>query len=140
MAAPPRRDRHERALRAAALAYPEARESFPWDRHRAIKVRGKVFAITTSDDDGLSLTVKLPWSAEGALLLFPFCEPAGYGLGRAGWVTASFAPGRKPPLDVLRSWIDESYRAVAPKRVVAGLPAAGASGRTRVRGVVRRRA
>jgi predicted DNA-binding protein (MmcQ/YjbR family) len=130
MAAPPLRDRHELALRAAALAYPETHEGFPWDRHRAVKVRRKVFLITTRDAEGLSVSVKLPWSAEGALQ-FPFCEPTGYGLGRAGWVTASFAPGKKPPLEVLRSWIDESYRAVAPKRVVAALGAAAPAGRQR---------
>lgn len=120
MAAPPLRNPHELALRKIALAYPETHEGFPWDRHRALKVRRKVFVITTCDDEGLSVTVKLPWSAEGALQ-FPFCEPTGYGLGRAGWITASFAPRRKPPLDVLRSWIDESYRAVAPKKLVAAL-------------------
>ena len=129
MAAPPLRNRHELALRAVALAYPEAHEDFPWDRHRAVKVRRKVFVITTYDETGLSVSVQLPWSAEGALQ-FPLCEPTGYGLGRAGWVTASFGPRKKPPLEVLRSWIDESYRAVAPKRVVAALaPSAPARAR-----------
>jgi predicted DNA-binding protein (MmcQ/YjbR family) len=135
MATPPLRNPDELALRAAALTYPETHEDFPWDRHRALKVRRKVFVITTYDEDGLSVSLKLPWSAEGALQ-FPFCEPTGYGLGRAGWVTASFGPRRKPPLDVLRSWIDESYRAVAPKRLVATLtpaPPAGAPRRVRAR-------
>jgi hypothetical protein len=64
--------------------------------------------------------VKLPASAEGALQ-FPFCEPTHYGLGRSGWVTATFGPRDSVPLDVLESWIDESYRAVAPKKLVAQL-------------------
>jgi predicted DNA-binding protein (MmcQ/YjbR family) len=113
------RNPHEAALRAAALAYPETHEDFPWG-HRALKVRGKAFAFMSKDEPGLSLSVKLPASAEGALQL-PFCEPTHYGLGRSGWVTATFAPGEEPPMDVLRSFIDESYRAVAPKRVVATL-------------------
>jgi hypothetical protein len=33
-------------------------------------------------------------------------------------VTARFGRKEKPPLDVLESWIGESYRAVAPKTLV----------------------
>jgi predicted DNA-binding protein (MmcQ/YjbR family) len=120
------RTRWERALRDAALAYPETHEDFPWPDHRAIKVRGKMFVILSHDGAGTSLSVKLPWSAEGALQMFRFCEPTGYGMGRSGWVTASFGPKDRPPLDVLRSFVDESYRAVAPKKLVAGLTGAPA--------------
>lgn len=121
---PPRkpRNRHEAALRDHALSYPEAHEDFPWG-HRALKVRGKAFAFLSKDEPGLSLSVKLPASAEGAPQ-FPFCAPTHYGLGRSGWVTATFGPKDAPPLDALRSWIDESYRAVAPRRLVAGLSGA----------------
>jgi predicted DNA-binding protein (MmcQ/YjbR family) len=117
-----RRHAAEAALRAFALAYPEATEDFPWGE-RALKVRGKVFVFMSRDAPELSLSVKLPASAEGALQL-PFCEPTHYGLGRSGWITASFGAGRKAPLDVLRSWIDESYRAIAPRRLVASLAGA----------------
>lgn len=106
---------NEAAVRRFALRFPEAHEDFPWGE-RAIKVRGKVFVFMSRDEPGLSLSVKLPASAEGALQ-FPFCEPTHYGLGRSGWVTASFGPGDSVPLDVLSSWIDESYRAVAPKKL-----------------------
>jgi predicted DNA-binding protein (MmcQ/YjbR family) len=119
------RNRWERAVREAALAYPETHEDFPWPDHRAIKVRGKMFVILSQDGAEMSMSVKLPWSAEGALQMFPFCEPTGYGMGRSGWVTASFKPKDRPPLDVLRSFVDESYRAVAPKKLVASLEASG---------------
>jgi predicted DNA-binding protein (MmcQ/YjbR family) len=112
-----RRHPAEAALRAFALSYPEATEDFPWG-HRAIKVRRKAFVFMSNEEPELSLSVKLPASAEGALQL-PFAEPTHYGLGRSGWVTATFGPKAKPPLEVLRSWIDESYRAVAPKRLAA---------------------
>ena len=47
-------------------------------------------------------------------------EPTGYGLGKSGWVTVPLrAPG--VTLDVLRDWVEESYRIVAPKRLVATL-------------------
>ena len=51
----------------------------------------------------------------------PFTKPTGYNLGKSGWVTASFGAKAKPPLDVLEAWLDESYRAVAPKKLAAAL-------------------
>ena len=104
-------------LRRRALSYPEAREEFPWGEC-VIKVRGKIFLFLSGSGGGLSLSVKLPGSATLALDL-PFTTPTAYGLGKSGWVTASFAPGDDPPLPVLEQWIDESYRAVAPKRLAA---------------------
>jgi predicted DNA-binding protein (MmcQ/YjbR family) len=108
----------EATLRACALTYPEAYEEFPWG-DRAIKVRKKIFLILGAGTSELTVTVKLPASAEAAVAL-PFAQPTGYGLGKSGWVTCRFAPGEIPPLDLLREWIDESYRAVAPKRLLAG--------------------
>jgi predicted DNA-binding protein (MmcQ/YjbR family) len=117
--APPSVRRHEEALREHALAYPETHEEFPWG-HRALKVKGKVFVFLYADGEGLSLSIKLPHSREAALEK-PFAEPTHYGLGKSGWVTAQFAPSENPPLDLLRAWIDESYRAIAPKKLVAAL-------------------
>lgn len=110
----------EAALRKHALAYPEAKEDFPWGE-RVVKVRGKVFVfLGRPEGAALGLSVKLPGSASLALGL-PFATPTGYGLGKAGWVTARFGPREKPPLELLKQWIDESYRAVAPKRLAAEL-------------------
>jgi len=119
----------EKALRAQGLGYPETTEDFPWG-HRTLKVRGKAF-LFLSREDGLSLSVKLPSSAHVALDL-PFTEPTGYGLARSGWITASFAHGDRVPLDILKLWLEESYRAVAPKRVAALLDAEP-DARTRVK-------
>jgi len=115
--------RAEAALRDHAMTYPQAKEEFPWD-HRAIKVKGKIFLILSGPDGILNVTVKLPESGPHALGL-PFTEPTGYGLGKSGWVTASFAARDSVPLDMLREWIDESYRAIAPKKLVASLEAEG---------------
>jgi len=111
--------RDEAILRAFALSYPDAHEDFPWGE-RVIKVKSKVFVFMGVSDGGLGVSVKLPVSATLALGL-PFATPTRYGLGKSGWVTARFAPKERVPLDVLRQWIDESYRAVAPKKLVAGL-------------------
>lgn len=113
----------EAILREVALAYPEATEDFPWG-HRAIKVRGKIFVTLVVEETCMTVSAKLPASCDAALM-FPFAEPTGYGLGRSGWVTAKFTAGQDPPVALLRAWIDESYRAVAPKKLVGFLPAAG---------------
>ena len=119
-------------LRAFALGFPEAYEEFPWGE-RVAKVNGKVFVFLGMDGHDLGLSVKLPQSGMLALGL-PFASPTGYGLGKAGWVTARFEKGKKAPVDLLRSWIDESYRAVAPKKLVATLPGATGSGQVSGRG------
>jgi predicted DNA-binding protein (MmcQ/YjbR family) len=131
------------ALRARALAYPGAEEHFPWGE-RVVKVKEKVFVFLGRDEGPeASLSVKLPASFEAAVSL-PGCEPTGYGLGKARWVTASFPRARPPPLALLSAWLDESYRAVAPRGLVKALegeahpaPASRRSARAR-RGVARR--
>ncbi len=53
--------------------------------------------------------------------MLPFTEPTHYGLGKSGWVTALFDGEDAPPMEMLKAWIDESYRAQAPKKLVAEL-------------------
>ena len=126
----PTRRSPDAVLRAHALSYPEAREDFPWGE-RVVKVRGKVFAfLGRPEEGGLGLSVKLPGSATLALDL-PFASPTGYGLGKSGWVTAAFERGDAPPLPMLEQWIDESYRAVAPKRLAQPRPRPRASAASR---------
>src|SRR3954447_26618737 len=113
------------ALRKHGLAYPETHEDHPWG-HSALKVKGKAFAFLWADAEGLSISVKLPDSNSLALNL-PFAEPTGYGLGKSGWVSAKFASKDKLPVDLLFEWLDESFRAIAPKKVLAGMAGAGES-------------
>ena len=108
------------ALRRHGLAFPEAQEGFPWG-HTAVKVRGKTFAWLDESDGGFGMTVKLPVSRDFALV-FDFAEPAGYGLGRSGWISCRVAAGEAPDLDLLKRWVAESYRAVAPKKLAALVP------------------
>jgi hypothetical protein len=111
----------ETRLRKFALGFPEVREDHPWG-HSAFKVGGKAFLFMATEDGGLSLSVKLPQSGLMALSL-PFAAPTGYGLGKSGWVTASFAAKASPPVPVLERWVEESYRTIAPKKLVARLDA-----------------
>ena len=111
----------EKKLIAFALTYPEAVLEHPWG-HDAVKVKGKMFATFggAGNPKEFSLTVKLPVSAEMALSL-PWVEPTGYGLGKSGWVTARLKPGDGVDLETMQGWIDQSYRAVAPKTLVKTL-------------------
>ena len=104
-------------LRSLALTFPETREDHPWGE-TAIKVRGKTFLFMGLGEGKLGLSVKLTERHEFALQ-YPFVTPTRYGLGKSGWVTAAFAGKDKPPMDVLTAWIDESYRAIAPKKLSA---------------------
>lgn len=117
---PPAPKGAEEELRDFALQYPETGEEFPWGE-RVIKVNKRIFVTFGRPDGGLSMSMKLPNSGVAALTL-PFAEPTGYGLGKSGWVTARFNSDQKPPVELLCRWIDESYRAVAPKKLVERLP------------------
>ena len=107
-------------LLAYALGFPDAFEDHPWGED-VVKVNKKIFVFFGVPEKGkLGVHVKLPEAREFAMT-FPFTEPTGYGLGKAGWVSATFGSGDDIPVDMLMDWIDESYRAVAPKRLVKQL-------------------
>ena len=112
------RELRERVLQRA-LEFPETYIDHPWGETVA-KVNKKVFLFAGSDDgDRAGISVKLPESRDQALGLAG-AEPTGYGLGRAGWVSITFG-ARPPPVGVLLDWLEESYRTVAPKRLVRQL-------------------
>ncbi len=116
---PPRNHKVRARLLAYALSFPEAWDDDPWGGDTVAKVGKKIFAFFGGEnpDGSMGISVKLPESNDEALA-YPFTEPTGYGLGRAGWVSATFARGDTPPVDLLEEWIEESYRAVAPKKLV----------------------
>ena len=108
-----------RTILKRALAYPGAKKAMPWG-DTVVKVNGKGFVFMGMTAGEFVISVKLPSSGLVALNL-PFAKPTGYGLGRAGWVSAHFKKGAKIPVDLLMLWVDESYRAIGPKRLIASL-------------------
>ena len=108
-------------LRAFGLAYPGTHLKSPWPGHLDLAVKDKTFAYLSLEGEPLGISCKLPRSGAVALML-PFCKPAGYGLGKSGWVEAKF-DGADVDVAMLKAWIDESYRAQAPKKLVASLTA-----------------
>ena len=112
-------------LRAHALKHPEAWADEPWPGDHVVKVGKKIFVFLGGEGSDVSLGVKLPRS-----LLFAraqkFVQKMGYGMDKSGWVAVRFGKGEAIPLELLRSWIDESYETVAatalPKRRPAAAP------------------
>jgi len=107
-------------LRNFGLAYPGAHLKSPWPGHKDLAVNDKTFAYLSLEGEPLGISCKLPHSGEEALDL-PFTTPTEYGLGKSGWVSAKFEAGETPPIEMLKAWIDESYRAQAPKKLVKSL-------------------
>lgn len=107
-------------VREFALSLPGAVEDHPWGEDVA-KAGGKVFVFLGAESSK-RITVKLDESHAHALSI-DGAEPTGYGLGASGWVTV---PVRAPGVsaDLLRDWVEESYRIVVPKRLVEELDAA----------------
>ena len=113
----------KKKLLKAALAYPEAWKDHPWGE-TVVKVGKKVFVFLGLSGRELRMSCKLPHSFDAALSTLSFAESTGYGLGPSGWVTATFAGKDKVPFPLLLDWLDESYRAVAPAKLVKQLPEA----------------
>lgn len=112
-------------VRDVALGMPGATEDFPWGE-TVVKVNKKVFVFLGTNDGSypLGITVKLKDEAVHAhALTAPGAEPAGYGLGKAGWVRVPLEEKGAPAADLLCDWVEESYRTIATKKLIAELDA-----------------
>jgi predicted DNA-binding protein (MmcQ/YjbR family) len=103
-------------LRAFGLKYPGAHTKSPWPGHADLAVNDKTFAHMAPPGEGLFLGVKLPFTGEEAREK-PWATPTPYGLGKSGWTNFS-PPDEEIDLPLFERWIDESYRAQAPKKLV----------------------
>jgi predicted DNA-binding protein (MmcQ/YjbR family) len=112
-------------VREFALGLPGAAEEFPWGETVA-KVNKKVFVFLGVSDGSypMGLTVKLKDEvAHAHAMTAPGAEPAGYGLGKAGWVSIPLEQNGAPAAELLCDWVEESYRTIAPKKLIAELDA-----------------
>lgn len=112
-------DSQEEAVRAFALGLPGAWED-PLPGRISFKVGNKVFVFLGAPVGGMG--VKLPESG-GVLLTMSFARPYGYGLGKSGWVEIALGDGDGASADLLLKCVAESYRAVAPKSLIAQMDA-----------------
>jgi hypothetical protein len=138
-----------RALRELGLKYPGAHTKSPWPGHLDLAVNDKTFAYLSVEGEPFKISCKLPSTGEQALML-PSTSPTPYGLGKSGWVTCELGEGELPPVDIFKEWIDESYRAQAPKKLLkqlndrqpsnSGAEASTASPSPKPRGAARKKA
>jgi predicted DNA-binding protein (MmcQ/YjbR family) len=111
-------------LRQFGLGYPAAHSKSPWPGHDDLAVNDKTFAYLSAAGEPFSLSCKLRYTGEAALDL-PYAKPTAYGLGKSGWVTFTPSDEDMPSIEQMKEWIDESYRAQAPKKLVKELDARG---------------
>lgn len=106
-------------IRAHAMTFPDTVEGSSCV-NRAFKAGGKNFAFLGEKDDRCTLRLKLDESipdleARAAL------DPERWQVGKGGWVLLTFPPTDAPKVAELRGWITESFRLLAPKKIVAQL-------------------
>ncbi len=102
---------------AARLPETERVDVEAWDGHPTFRVRGKNFVFTNVEGD--RMTVKLDREEAAAVVASePGAEPAGYGLGRHGWVVLELPPDPdEEHWQRLEEWVRTSYTLVAPKKL-----------------------
>lgn len=111
---------YEEIVRELALAYPESREVKSGESSE-YKVREKTFATTGWDRNrDFRLEVKLPESKRDALRMNQV-RPFPGDLGQHGWVSCTYGPGDEFEMEQVSEWLSESFRAVAPKKLVERL-------------------
>ena len=109
-------------LEAFALSLPEAWPDDPWG-DRVVKVGKKIFLFVSGPgSERPAVTAKLPDSRDHALS-YPEAYPTRYGLGKHGWVTLFVDRVPDDERELLLDFVEESYRAVAPKTLVKRLDA-----------------
>jgi predicted DNA-binding protein (MmcQ/YjbR family) len=112
---PSNMERLERIV--ARLPEAERVDIAEWGDHPTFRVRDKNFVF--SDQAAEQLSLKLPHDEAAAVVAAdPHAEPAGYGLGRHGWVALS-VPRRTAAARwaQIEEWVRTSYSLVAPKKL-----------------------
>jgi predicted DNA-binding protein (MmcQ/YjbR family) len=108
-----------RPLRAICLRFPEAVEAVTFGSP-TFKVRAKHFAMVHQPGDRIAVWCKAPPGVQEAYVR---SEPERYYVppyvGPKGWVAAWIDAAAHPDWDEIAAIVEESYRLVAPKRLVA---------------------
>ena len=110
-------------LRVHALKFPEAEEGTSCNKS-SFKARKKAYLYLGVTDDSYNLMVKIgPSQGEAKKLQKKY--PGCFSLGSGGWIKVEFPSAKSPPAGVLERWIEESYRLLVHKELVAALDEQG---------------
>ena len=101
----------------ASLPEAERVDVEEWGDHPTFRVGGKNFVF--SDIAARSLSLKLPKDEAAAVVATdPQVDPAGYGLGRHGWISLSLTDTEdEDRWRQVEEWVRTSFTLVAPKRL-----------------------
>jgi len=108
---------HPELIRTLALSYPETTERTSCNKAK-FEAGKKSFVFLGETGDGWNLMVKLSDSL-GELELLTEKMPDNYSVGKHGWTTLRFPVGKGPTKKQLTRWIDESFRLLATKKLIA---------------------
>ena len=87
-----------------------------WGDHPTFRVNGKNFVF--SDIAAEHLSLKLPKEEAAAVVATdPDVDPAGYGLGRHGWIALDLLAPDEERWQQVEEWVRTSYTLVAPRRL-----------------------
>lgn len=87
-----------------------------WGDHPTFRVNGKNFVF--SDVDAVHLSLKLSKEEAAAVVATdPDVHPAGYGLGRHGWIALDLPAPDEERWQQVEEWVRTSYTLVAPRRL-----------------------
>ena len=86
-----------------------------WGGHPSFRVRGKNFVF--SNLEATSMSLKLSGEEAAAVVATdPNAQPAGYGLGRHGWIAFTVEPDADGERwEIIEEWVLTSYTLVAPQ-------------------------
>lgn len=110
------------AIRLMVLGFPETVEGSSCV-NRAFAAGGKNFAFLGEKENECSLRIKVD-SSRSEFEELGANDPDRWQIGKAGWAMLRFAPDAPPSEPDLCRWITESFRLLAPKRLVNEFDAA----------------
>lgn len=105
------------AIRKIAFKFPEVTEGASCV-NRAFKAGKKSFLFLGMKADTYSVRLKLQASLAEAEKLEQK-SPETYSVGMHGWTLITLPHSKNPPKGLMPRWIEESYRLLAPKKLVA---------------------
>lgn len=104
-----------KALRALAAKYPGVDEGVACKgtalESSTFGVKKKAFLFLADAREPCTVRLKLAKSVAEARKLAAQ-DPARYAIGAGGWAKLTFPAADPPPLELLKRWVDESYRVV----------------------------
>jgi predicted DNA-binding protein (MmcQ/YjbR family) len=124
-----------KAIRKIAMKYPETETGTSCNKV-SYKAGKKSFVFVGSNETSYNVMLKVQGNLAEAQVL-QAKPPDNYRIGLHGWMTIVLDHKKSPPAGLFERWIDESYRLIAPKKLVAvldenGLPGATAKKRKKV--------